>query len=673
MYQYYALETFLIIILVFLVYLNQVNNLHYKYVLIYLLFFMAASPFVFYGASKEQFIDYDANMRSSLDVYYLNTVENRQDEIKTCPGLCHQEEKEFNKPIPQQKLYEKPFQIEFNPQNIRPTFLSAYSNLSGEDMSVKIKIGDMGLPKVLKPESKIGLNIYYFPYEKLIEFNGTDNFFMEFYFHLSLDKVNVFEKIKEHLEKIPQNSFILLGLHGKVPGDFITNRDLFPDEVGELMSQYQLTKFNEINNGYLALLKKNETFTLLKEFLGENSSIINYNLTGKEGKYLEIKELGVKLKNVKPINQVRSILEEDSLQAKYLYLTPRNKNLYLSFESDNNKSTVFLADVPIDNKKPLYFTSPDVKGTKQYNMYLNNNIPQKWTFIPNTPSGYDNIFRIRTLERPYFYLEMNNENVSTTLISDSSAGLWRMKKIKDKVLIISVHTGLYLSFGDNQTAIYQNTGNVYGSDKRNMFWDLVLSKEKKNFNIPQPLDNPFTDDMSPNDYPSVENPKFQVKGTYLGQKVNLESNGRALWQRWFAPIWNGSYIYSGTVKDKHKFFRIQISADGKMGTAIDTYADKTYQIKSIGADVLFGYLGDEKIYLKMVSSNLQYQTPKQSYPVKIQIIINNKDKIYTLCGNNPDNLDAYSVKYDGNDKILSNYLESYGIPVGIKKGLGFPK
>ena len=66
MYQYYAIETFLIIILVFLVYMNQVNNLDYRYVLVYLLFFMSATPFIFYGAFKkpEKFIDYDSNMRS---------------------------------------------------------------------------------------------------------------------------------------------------------------------------------------------------------------------------------------------------------------------------------------------------------------------------------------------------------------------------------------------------------------------------------------------------------------------------------------------------------------------------------------------------------------------------------------------------------------------------------
>lgn len=673
MYQYYALETFLIIILVFLVYLNQTSNLHYKYVLIYLFFFMASSPFIFYGATKEKFIDYDNDMRSSLDVLYLNTVENRQDEVKTCPGICSQEEKEHHQALPKQKLYKKPFQIELDPQNIVPTFLTAHSNISGEDMSVKLKIGNMGLPKTLKPNSKMGLNLYYFPFDKLVNYNGTDDFFIDFYVHFDLNKVNVFEKIKEELEKIPQNTFILFGLYGKVPGNFITNRDMFVHEVDELMRMSNLLKFNKMNNGYLALLKKNVEYTLIKEVLGEDSSIINYNLTGKEGKYLEIKELGVKLKNVKPINKIKSILDEDSLQAEYLYLTPRNQNSYLSFESDNNNSTLFLANVPINNQKPLYYTSPDIDGKNQYSIYLKNNVPQKWTFIPNTPSGYDHLFRIRTLDKPYFYLEMNGEKVSTSLINDSSSGLWKFKKINNKVLLVSVHTGLFLSYNNQNSAVYQNTGSVYGSDKKNMFWDFVLSNKKKIYNVPPPLDNPLQDDMSPNDYPSVENPKFQVKGNYLGQQVNLESNGRGLWQRWFAPIWNGSYIYYGTVKDKNKFFRIQISTDGKTGIATDTFANETYQIKSIGSDVLFGYSGEIKIYIKMISSNLKYQNPRQSYPVKIQIIINNKNDIFTLCGNNRNNLDAYAVKYDGDDTILSNYLESYGIPVAIKKGLGFPK
>jgi hypothetical protein len=157
--------------------------------------------------------------------------------------------------------------------------------------------------------------------------------------------------------------------------------------------------------------------------------------------------------------------------------------------------------------------------------------------------------------------------------------------------------------------------------------------------------------------------------------INLSSKGRTTWDQKYSPIWNGDYIYYGTVANNNNYLRIKLDKNGN-GTVQDPYLGITINVVNIGADILYGRikkgslngidLKNFTVILEMVPEKYEYKGLKESYPVKIRYLFIGENKIYSLGSKDLDNLDSYATKKDGNIVIYSNLLEAKGIQVNEK-------
>ena len=178
-----------------------------------------------------------------------------------------------------------------------------------------------------------------------------------------------------------------------------------------------------------------------------------------------------------------------------------------------------------------------------------------------------------------------------------------------------------------------------------------------------------------NDFVNEGNPIFELKGKVNGKMINLSSKGRTTWDQKYSPIWNGDYIYYGTVANNNNYLRIKLDKNGN-GTVQDPYLGITINVVNIGADILYGRikkgslngidLKNFTVILEMVPEKYEYKGLKESYPVKIRYLFIGENKIYSLGSKGLDNLDSDATKKDGNIVIYSNLLEAKGIQVDEK-------
>ena len=187
------------------------------------------------------------------------------------------------------------------------------------------------------------------------------------------------------------------------------------------------------------------------------------------------------------------------------------------------------------------------------------------------------------------------------------------------------------------------------------------------------IQNSFRGMEVPTDYGTVQNPSYKISGNVKGKNIVIESKGRTLWEPSYSPIWNGKWIYYGSVSSYKatldintvKFLIVKIDNNGK-GQIEDEYLNYRMDVINTGSDILTGiipsgeYTGFRAI-LKLIPSDLKYTDPSESYPVKMRYFIQKDKKRYNLSSGNIYNMEGYSTKFDGNKLILSNFLEASGI------------
>ena len=187
------------------------------------------------------------------------------------------------------------------------------------------------------------------------------------------------------------------------------------------------------------------------------------------------------------------------------------------------------------------------------------------------------------------------------------------------------------------------------------------------------IQNSFRGMEVPTDYGTVQNPSYKISGNVKGKNIIIESKGRTLWEPSYSPIWNGKWIYYGSVSSYKatldintvKFLIVKIDNNGN-GQVEDEYLNYRMNIINAGSDILTGiipsgeYIGFRAI-LKLIPSDLKYTDPSESYPVKMRYFIQKDKKRYNLSSGNIYNMEGYSTKFDGNKLILSNFLEASGI------------
>ena len=257
---------------------------------------------------------------------------------------------------------------------------------------------------------------------------------------------------------------------------------------------------------------------------------------------------------------------------------------------------------------------------------------------------------------------------------------WKLNKTKSGENLFTIQhskTGMFLSYQMNDGYLYKNNGSVYLTES-GMEWNI-----ESNTIIDKSLtisNNDWIEITSPDDFVNQGNPIFELKGKVNGKMINLSSKGRTTWNQKYSPIWNGDYIYYGTVANNNNYLRIKLDKNGN-GTVKDPMLGITIKVSNIGADILYGRirqgslngidLRNFSVILEMVPEKYEYRGLKESYPVKIRYLLIGDNTIYSLGSSSLDNLDSYATKKEGNVVIYSNLLEAKGIQVN--KELARPK
>ena len=224
----------------------------------------------------------------------------------------------------------------------------------------------------------------------------------------------------------------------------------------------------------------------------------------------------------------------------------------------------------------------------------------------------------------------------------------------------------------NDGYLYKNNGSVYLTET-GMEWNI-----ESNIIIDKTVmisDNDWIEITSPDDFVNQGNPIFNLRGKINGKMINLSSNGRTTWEKKYSPIWNGDYIYYGTILNNNNYLTIKLDKNGN-GTVKDPLLGITINVVNIGADILYGRISQGSIngvnlrnftvVLEMVPEKYVYRGLKESYPVKIRYLLIGDNKIYSLGSSSLDNLDSYATKKEGNLVVYSNLMEAKGIQVNEK-------
>jgi hypothetical protein len=170
----------------------------------------------------------------------------------------------------------------------------------------------------------------------------------------------------------------------------------------------------------------------------------------------------------------------------------------------------------------------------------------------------------------------------------------------------------------------------------------------------------------PTDFPSILLPNWKIS-------ENIKGTGRTTWEPDFVKIWNGRWIYYGTVAsylatldiNTVKFLIIKLNKNGT-GQIIDEYLNFTIDVINTGANILTGIIpsGEYKGYrafLKLIPTDLKYINPSKSFPIKMRYYIEKDGKKFNLSSGNIYNMQGYSTKFIGDRLILANFLEASGI------------
>ena len=333
-----------------------------------------------------------------------------------------------------------------------------------------------------------GLNSFYFTVDELNAYRGGTKTFLKNFrnFNSKENPENYLVNLKKYLDSIPNNSFVIFGLKGNadtyfnwreqtsyfmnlMEGEHKSNPNAkLPSELKA--NPYNLTIFNDPNIiyknlPYLILLKKvNNNFNILSNPKSvrsfEGVVIQNYKLIGDNNVDIKISETGVKynLLNEKKLSTITTIFDYRYGQCKYLYLRPMNFSKFITIDSLNKQSFVYLSNNKPGAKYNKYSNSPHIKEKsfiEKSEVLLNSKDPQRWEFIPVDKCGLIGDVFIRTHDRPYYYLYSNGDNINVTLTKGSSNQIWNVKQthisdIMHTYHIISKNTKMYLSYRSNQ-------------------------------------------------------------------------------------------------------------------------------------------------------------------------------------------------------------------------------
>ena len=619
--------TIILVVLVIFVILAINNKIDYKIPILFMFFVLVSAPFIHL---YKNIVQLEKFTNSSLDIYYTNQKKTNDAGCKECAGICDDEEQVDNKNESYIHLLD-PLKLKIENKKLKSIII--------ERLIVKSDYFDCSINGQI--------------------FDNEDT--------LNLIQVNIEGKIKHHIlknrfeiEKIfdstKDNTYIILITSGKLT---VKKPELNLDINSNSDNSTSIDIVFKTNDEYTSVLKRQNDVGLshlhgYKLFDNREFQMIDF-----QGK---IYDKSIKLESEKKYTYKNSIISSHNTKTKQ----------YLVFSNENNQSFVYLSGNQ-DNIELYDYKKTDGNEITDITL-LNTHNPQQWDIeFVQANFGGNNCY-IKTSSYPTFYLEVVDNDIKMNMYKGGANQYWKLEKMAGENLFTIQHSksGMFLSYQMSDGYLYKNNGSVYLTES-GMEWNI-----ESNTIIDKTImisDNDWIEITSPNDFVNEGNPIFELKGKVNGKMINLSSKGRTTWDQKYSPIWNGDYIYYGTVANNNNYLRIKLDKNGN-GTVQDPYLGITINVVNIGADILYGRikkgslngidLKNFTVILEMVPEKYEYKGLKESYPVKIRYLFIGENKIYSLGSKDLDNLDSYATKKDGNIVIYSNLLEAKGIQVNEK-------
>ncbi len=663
------------IILICLIYLHYQGKISGNIPIIFMFFLIIIIPFIYLENNNkniESFSSYDQIMNSSLDIFYTNQNNKKREmnKLKKIPLLYNPLKASIiKKDIKQFELYLYSVANQYN------IFYVIYNNYWNNIFT------------------KYGSNENIFTY--LVE----DDFKKSSFKSLISTRIQNFgnlQDLKNNIEKAPAASYIIISANNIAP---IKNSSAELKET--FITQYKFSNWINTNTSdvgsLIVILAKsyNNSYTILNEKSKSTNDSLSIYQTIKIDPIQVETNGGDVLPNVRTNDIIKSIDSDPLINSKINIISPAtlNPDYSLSITVENNESFVYLSSNKLDDEVVLYSKSPKSDIGPTSTTKLDTQTPQFWSFEAVTKVVTNPlIVFIRTYTKPYFYLDAEYENgVMVLKAKRFKAGLrqqWELminSQDKTKYNIRHLKSAMYLAYSDFDGYLYKNDGSVFLSKSNQYLWNIKQILENniqkvliENFE-PNKI-NAFIDTEVPTDFSTVENPSWKISGNVRGQNIVIESKGRTLWKSNYSPIWSGRWIYHGTVESYKatlnintvKFLIIKMDANGT-GKMIDDYFNFNMNLTNVGSNILTGIIPsgkykDYRAILKLIPTNLKYNDPSKTYPIKMRYFIQKDSTILNLSSSDINNMQSYSTKFLGDTLILSNFLEASGIQTDANLG-----
>lgn len=650
---------------------------------------------------------------SSLSVFYTNEKGIKDSEkCDKCPGICGHNKKITNPYDEKIKFSKLPiispndiFRAVGSVEEIPMSKIKGevFGKENGANCKFTIMKNERAFPKSLKNIGKIGVNIYIFPYEKIINWDGKsakefDKYYMNF-------DENTMEAAKQYIKSAPYNSRILIGFCG-FENEFTDEYGYTGERLERLTAVQNFNSFlksigitdtngNDFNpqvvfsddsaNKYGAVLLLAKNNVNMGDSTIKNVKILNINVgsssnpavinslffpdlvsANKEamakGNLLSVSNIAMKGKTIDeisfPLTQINAIKNDRLYNFSKFTLKPMQINMYLTFTADQNNSWVFLTQ---DNKQKqnVYEKTKGIKNTNDWTTYLLNEEPTYWELEPYYKNGLEGYVYIKTFEqmniskRPQYYLGCDNRgDVYATLNKGLRGTIWKPKQKNGMYSFQSVQTKKYLSY-QQQGAYLSNTRQKAIMSNEEVLWSAQF--------VDGTIKNPYFSEIfsSPLKYNQFAGMSYFPNNSEDYKQIALfPFNGQGPWSEAVAKVWEGSYTYGKSIQN-NSYLEIRFR-NKKTGDAIVLMDGKKWEMKPMGTNILLSKskpsdpLGE--LFLKMKIVDLNANGGKMS-DSKIQFVgrLNTSLGIKSICGK-PENLDSYCVKnFDASKKVKEDF------------------
>ena len=698
----------ILLIIASLFYLENLGKIPKNIPIIFISVLIICAPFIYLARSRSDKIENFANSES-LNIFFTNESKSKIDaECEGCPGVCDDTKKDYDKDLlPALEKIDNPVQSRLKERTILPVNTTIYSGSSQQGAGFIVTLtAPEKTYKNAKTVRYIDNGFYMVPltiaelstfaaakYPANIQIMGN-------IIQLELYSSGFSRRLIPELENIKPDSYIIFGTCGDNMEGILKAP---PKDLVTLSSLYGFELINQIQTGdsYAGIIYKrdNTSYTNITQEISPAKTtsavlINNFSLL-KAGKSMEIISKGREFETKYNSDLVQSS-NLPFVQFEFVYIKPDvlGKNLFLVFSAENNSTFVFVSERPEEEKYTLYTRTPEEESSNPVKTFLNQRQPQKWVFEPVFNSDFNDMFYIVTFNEPKYYLEVettDNKPVLKTALYKAGAGqYWRVVPTKDNPNVYTIQnekTKLYIGYTQSGGYLYNDNGNVFLTDTKGYSWKFIPSLNKKPYiKNKEERKLPYQDWTSPGDFPNTLFPYYKLQGVIDGKTVDMTTYGRSAWDAYYTPIWNGQWIYYGTVAtygqnnalDKTKFLEININEEGE-GMVTDTYNNLKIPVRNAGSNYLFGFIdsGVFKGYMaafQFLPLPLEYKNPESSYPVKMRYLVFNNSNIYNLSSGDTNNLNAYSTKFDGKKPAITNFLEMTGNPTyfNMSRGDGIP-